>query len=797
MISPLPSHHSSQVGAQMTNKHEQQIDSLTGSLQSTFQLKNKDGGSIPFQSGIPYPSFEPQNRLMTSLAGIWKKQRFEADHDWSMMIRDANWITATENHAGGIVSAAFDDSSWEDHTIPLPENKLTGKEEINGAETYEDGVWYRRNFVLDEKWDEKVVTLKCLGLSYIGDFWINGSYIGYHEGGYTPFAFDVTSFIHKGENTIVVRVDNPPWTTRYDTVPAVNNDFFNYTGILQDIFLEATYGVHVARADVVPKNTKGDVDITIVVENRTNYSKVVSLKGSIYETDYTSENWLLHPYAKCICTQKADVEGVAEGTLELSPNETRTVTYQVVVNNPDLWSIREPHLYVLEMLLMDEDFETDSFYTQFGIRTVKTENAHICLNEEPIFLAGVARHEEWPDYGRTASWERIKSDFLQIADLSVNMVRTAHYPNHIYTFIMLDRLGLTAMSEIPLWQFETTHYEVQEKREISYQMWREMIFSNFNRPSIVMWSTQNESKDVKLRKKYNERLVNEVRNTYHDGRLITQSAAADQPGFDDESMEPLDVAGWTMYFGVFHGSTPYEGTRDFIEKAHQRWPNKPIINTEYGIWSNADKSYIQKQVEIYEDVQLALIEKATVTPQGMINEHGYVAAIDYWTVFDWYVNHNQFYQTMGMYHMDRQTTKPLYDLFVQDHRRLMGETNGIGKYTSADMTEKIKIKSKKVSEGMIELIFEEPINMKKFNYLSMRVIDPDTSDGVTVHISDKKRNSTSYKTFDIQKNTNFEVCIPLWKLDPFILSEATSVKISYEKSRELEFIEVTCTMTCR
>src|SRR5690606_34637038 len=111
-------------------------------------------------------------------------------------------------------------------------------------------------------------------------------------------------------------------------------------------------------------------------------------------------------------------------------------------------------------------------------------------------------------------------------------------------------LGLTAMGEIPLWQFETHHYQIQEERGISYQMWREMIFSNFNRPSIIMWSTQNESKDVSLRKKYNENLVHEVRSTYDDKRLITQSAAADQPGAHDDSMEPLDVAGWTMYFGI-------------------------------------------------------------------------------------------------------------------------------------------------------------------------------------------------------------------------------------------------------
>src|SRR5690625_624043 len=129
-----------------------------------------------------------------------------------------------------------------------------------------------------------------------------------------------------------------------------------------------------------------------------------------------------------------------------------------------------------------------------------------------------------------------------------------------------------------------------------------MIFSSYNRSSIIMWSMQNESKDVKLRKQYNENLVNEVRTLYDDGRLITQSAAADQPGYDDESMEPLDVLGWTMYFGIFHGSTPYEGTRDFIEKAHEKWPDKPILNTEYGLWSNADGSFLEKQVKLYEQV---------------------------------------------------------------------------------------------------------------------------------------------------------------------------------------------------
>ncbi len=750
-----------------------------------MQLKTIDGRTVPFQNDIPYPSFEPQQRNILNLSGEWKKQRFEADHDWSMSERNDEWIRQTERE--GYHSLTFDDSSWESRSLPLPENRLTGKEEVKAAETYENGVWYRRTFLLDDTWSEKVITLKCLGVSYVGDFWINGTYAGCHEGGYTPFAFDATNLVTTGENTIAVRVDNPPWTTRIDMVPAINNDFFNYTGIIHDLYLEAASAVQVVRTDVVPKNTEGDLEVSVVLENRTDSEQNLFLTGLVHETDMLSPVFLTEPDAKSICAGKAEFSGMEERSVFLAAGETKVISYHVKIAAPKLWSIREPNLYVMEVQLSKGEKQLDAFYSQFGIRTLETEKAQIKLNGKPVFLAGVARHEEWPEYGRTASWERIKSDFLQIADLSVNMVRTAHYPNHVYTFIMLDRLGLTAMSEIPLWQFETHHYEAQEQRGISYQMWREMIYSNYNRPSIIMWSTQNESKDVLLRKAYNERLAAELRSSYNDGRLTTQSAAADQPGYDDASMEPLDVAGWTMYFGIFHGSTPYEGTRDFIEKAHARWPDKPIINTEYGIWSNADKSFIEKQVEIYEDVQLALIEKATVSPQGIVNEKGYVAAIDYWTVFDWYVNHNEFYQTMGMYHMDRKTTKPLYDRFIEDHRRLMGETNGIGEVSYKQYLSKLK---GAIEKDTGEFFLEEVKDLSEDNYLIVSIFDPESEDGMSVSITNASGISDSYQTYGIKTKEAFPVHVPLWKLKKDVLKTASKIKITLKGGRKLEIIEM-------
>ncbi|MGM7681908.1 glycoside hydrolase family 2 TIM barrel-domain containing protein [Cytobacillus sp. Hm23] len=641
-------------------------------LQSTLSFKTIKGHEVPFQNGTVLPSFDPQKRQSISLAGKWKKERFQANHEHTMAKRTAEWVKTTEQNAQGITNVQFNDERLNTHSIPLPENGMTGEASIHGVETYEDGVWYRRTFSVPSDWEEKQAILKAYAISYVADIWINGKYVGVHEGGYTPFAFNITNFVRAGEiNTIVIRVDNPPWGSRYDIIPATEGtDFFNYTGIIHDLFIEASSPVQISRCDIVPVDTSGKIKVKLVVENHSGVAENISVSLQFFQGNEQSPSYLQSPYAEDIKGERQHITGTSEQTLHVEANGVAIWTTEITIDNAKLWDIRKPNLYVCQVELSKEDSIIDQFFTQIGIRTVATNGTKITLNNKPIFLVGLARHEEWPNFGRTASFDRIVNDLVQMKDLSINFVRTSHYPNHIYTYIILDRLGLTAKSEIPLWQFEKEHYEAEETRLHAQQMWREMVLSNYNRPSIILWSTQNESVEVVLRKKHNERLVNDLRMKYNDHRLITQSAAADQPGFWDESVEPLDVAGWTMYFGVFHGSTPYEGTKNFLEQAHKAWPDKPILNTEYGYWSREDGSEKDKQVHIYTETLRALLEKATVTPDGQENNEGFLAGINYWTVYDWYINHNQFYQTMGLFEMDRKTTKPVFDHLKRDYKKL-------------------------------------------------------------------------------------------------------------------------------
>ncbi|MCM3337632.1 glycoside hydrolase family 2 [Paenibacillus sp. MER TA 81-3] len=652
-------------------------------IQTTMELRTVDGICVPFQSGIPVPSFDAQERLTLDLKGIWKKERFAADHDFSLSPRDERWFERLRAEAAGRTGVEFDDANWDTRKLPLPENDIQGKEEANSSETYEDGVWYRRTFVLGTEWANKAVTLHALSISYIADIWVNGHWVGYHEGGFTPFALDLSSYVKAGEvNTIALRIDNPPWGSRVDIIPATpGTDFFNYTGIIHDLYISGSSCCHIARVDAVPLDEEGSVRFTVVLENRGSLPVKSQVEGQIFDADGECAAFLNSPRAADIKGNQAAWDGNLSWTATLAPYETRAVEMVVRIREPRLWAFWKPDLYVAEfsVTMADTADEADRFATQFGLRTVTTEGTRLLLNGRPVFLAGIARHEEWPDTGRSATWERIRDDLAHMRQsMHVNFVRTGHYPNHVYTSVLTDRLGLATISEIPLWQFKREHYEAQEQKRLCDQMWREMIFSQYNRPSILMWSTQNESVEVELRTKYNIRVVQDLREHYADGRLTTQSAAADQPGAHDPSMEPLDVAGWTMYFGIFHGSTYYEGTRDFLQKVQELWPNKPVWNTEFGHWSSERDTMAAEQVKTYKETFQALVERAVISSDGEAewNADGFLVGIDFWIMYDWFVNHNNWIDTFGIFHMDRKTMKPVGDLLRQDYERLTAFEGG-------------------------------------------------------------------------------------------------------------------------
>ncbi len=618
-----------------------------------------DGGelvALPWQSGMPLRSFEPQDRAQINLAGEWQKQRFDADAALTMAARDVDTLAALEAEIAGRQSGDFDARDWDTISLPAVENKMPSYAGAgSGPEDYQNGVYYRRSLNIPADWGAAHITLNFLAINYMADVWVNGEWVGYHEGGYTPFSLDVTDAVQVGAlNTVFIRVDNPAWGTRSDTVPAVKPDWWNYTGVIQDFYLEATPPLYVTRSDVLTPSLDGSIQVQTVLHNASSDDQTAQFQLTVYDTDRAGEAWQHNPVASSIINQQ--VIASAPAVVQIPAGEALVISTTIQIPDPALWSPSDPNLYVLQASVSGET-GADSFSTQFGIRTITTDATRVLLNGAPIFLAGIARHEEQPDTGRTMTWDRIKADLEMIQALNANFVRTAHYPNHIDTYLLTDRLGLLAAVEIPMWQATALEYSVQAERQIADQMWREMIFSNRNRPSIILWSTNNESRELPFRSAFIERIVGDFHDHYEDGRLLMQSAAADAPGSADASQALLDVAGWTMYFGIFHGSTYYEGTRKFLLDAHEDFPDKPILNTEFGIWSGGGGSSMRRQLEVFDETFRALTEFTALDPDGHWRDDGFVAGMTWWAAFDWYTAHTKV-QTMGLYTMDRRTLKP-------------------------------------------------------------------------------------------------------------------------------------------
>ncbi len=658
------------------------------SLPMTLDLASAQGRYIPLQNGRPMISFEPQDRPMLDLAGTWRKLRLNVDHTLSMSPRTADWLASVELETGGATRENFDDSTWAEHQLPGVENEMPATPDNPlGAEVYDQGIYYRRHIDIPGAWDGRVVRLVALACDYVADVWVNGEWVGYHEGGYTPFAFDISEYLHYGEdNVIVFRVDAMPWTLRMDILPNLfATDWMHYAGVVQDVYLTAAPPAHIVRADVLPQNTYGDLDVSIVTENRGVQQEDLSIKVSVHAMDREHPDYLSDPITAHLLGAPATLSGSTSKNVIIAADGYLQTTFHTILSNPALWTPADPNLYVLTVDLVRDGSVIDSFATQFGVRTVEVgEGAKIMLNNRPTFFTGMARHEDWPDSGRTATMAKIAEDLQIIRDTNVWFLRTAHYPNHPNTYLLTDRMGFAVWSEIPAWWINYFSIPVLLERGLAQQMWREMIWNGRNRPSILFWSLCNEPMWYLVfnLRSYVQTLHEDLDDNYPDGRLVTESLAADGALLTGSSVNDVDVIGWTMYFGVFYGEDIAAETTRFLLDQHERHPNKPIIACEFGYWSNSDDSETARQVEVAEETLDAFLPLAAVDADGD-NTDGFLAGVTWWCQFNWYRVDSAHIQSMGIMHMDRETDKPVRQTLIDRYRPYF-EMGGLGEPVDTD-----------------------------------------------------------------------------------------------------------------
>jgi beta-glucuronidase len=407
---------------------------------------------------------------------------------------------------------------------------------------YEGTVWYQRNFDVNKRKNQNYI-LHFGAVNYLATVYLNGEMIGTHEGGFTPFQFDVTQTLKDGNNSVVVKVNN---RREPEYIPTMSTDWWNYGGITRPVKLLELDSRYIA-----------DYAIEYVDGQRPQIKATFNAAGDYDRNDKVR---FVIPELGVNTTAKLNKNGVAEVT---------------VAAKPELWSPADPKLYRTEIRYADNTI-TD----EIGFRTIEVDGTEILLNGKPIFLRGISIHEENPEGDGRAWSEADGRTLLQWAkDLGANYVRLAHYPHNETMLRLADEMGLLVWAEIPVYwdiQFESEDVYANAERQFT-----EMLERDKNRASVILWSVANETPKNETRTAFLSRLVDKVREL-DESRLVTaaintQSTTEYGRKIDDPFAEKVDVIGINTYCGW------YEDTPE--ECANYKWVSdydKPILVSEFG-----------------------------------------------------------------------------------------------------------------------------------------------------------------------------------------------------------------------
>ena len=554
----------------------------SGSLPPTLALEDHGGASIAMQNGIPVPTFDAQTARRTiSLGGTWQVERLNLDTDLSLTDRGTSLPLIVEEGAGR-EAATYDDSGWESISVP-------GSLNPPPLDTPENGAWYRKRFYVPTSWSGLAATFKAEAINYLADVWVNGTHAGYHEGGYTPFAFDLSPLLVPGSlNVVAIRVDNPRWGTRNDIVPWGLTDWWNYGGITRPIRIEATPAMHVVRADVTPH--LDGIDVSVVVRNwppsgrsgrwwrrpgarrpRPRADAPTELRHACRQVDpvlpaqVTPSN-VDEPAASLVVDGALPLASELLPVDAMAPGDIRRLDTAFLMGEADLWTPAHPALYVLRVAVTAEDGSTDAITTSFGLRqiAVAEDSPTLMLNGEPVMFSGVGLHDERigamdaaapgkaPPH-RITDVNEVMEQLNHARAVDADLIRSGHAPANPLLLTLADRMGFAVWEEIPLYHYTPLTYEIAMDRGIPQQMLREMALRDMNRPSVLFHGLSNESTGTDEREAA-LRELHDIDREMDGTRLTGQAAFGLMP--TDPTQAPLDVSGFTFYYGVFYGAHP-------------------------------------------------------------------------------------------------------------------------------------------------------------------------------------------------------------------------------------------------
>jgi Glycosyl hydrolases family 2, sugar binding domain/Glycosyl hydrolases family 2/Glycosyl hydrolases family 2, TIM barrel domain len=502
-------------------------------------------------------------------------QRLELESGWQLLVDASAHMQRSD---------AAESHQWRDARVGLSWNA-----QYEDLRDYMGAAWYRTSFELPAFRDTRHVLLKFGAVDYFCEVFLNDVFIGSHEGGYTPFSFEITSAVHPGANELMIRVIDPPMDEgqnralfpemMYNEIPhGKQNWYVQNSGIWQGVRVELCPSIYIERLDVVPA-ADGHFEI------------LARLAG----VGLTAENGAIAGQT----VLQADIFDNS-GRRVFSAQQSIDVTSHTnhvkgVVASARLWSPEHPALYIVEVSLNGAVYYVRR--TRFGFRSFAAREGKLYLNGKPFYMIAALDQDFYPETVHSPTSEAFVRDMMVKAKrLGINVLRCHLKVAHPVYLDVADEVGMLIWTELPSWSdcwFPADHFSTMAAVRAEKMFW-EILIRDWNHPCIVLQTIMNESWGIDLRdasqRQWLRATFDHVKNLLSPlGRLVVDNSPCegnfhvktDIEDFHQYYSMPDHVAKWDKWLAELadHPAWTFSPYGDA-----ERSGNEPLLVSEFGNW---------------------------------------------------------------------------------------------------------------------------------------------------------------------------------------------------------------------
>ena len=486
--------------------------------------------------------------------------------------------------------------------------------------------WYERTFAVPSFESDEELVLRFGSVTHQAKVYVNGQLLGEHIGGFTPFEVRIPEELTREKellisvcaNNILDHTTLPVGNYSEEKLPdgtvkkkvSENFDFFNYAGIQRPVQLLVLSKARIEDIVVTYDVHENDATVKVVVEHTAN--------GGTAKVTLLDE----------------DGEVVAKGEAES----------ELEIVNVRRWEVLDAYLYTAKVELFAGDELVDEYEELFGVRTVRVEKGQFLVNDKPVYFKGFGKHEDSYVNGRGFNEAVNLMDLNLMKNVGANSYRTAHYPYSEEMMRLSDRMGFLVIDEVPAvglfanftaalsmnrggtkpiktWEF----YQTMENHKLAL---KELVARDKNHACVVLWSVANEPDGAgEGADKYFEPLVKYVKELDPQKRPTTVVNIMMATPEQDLISPLIDVLCLNRYYGWYLNHGDIEGARVGLRKELKEWqekyPDKPIIMTEYGAdtlpgyHSNWDVPYTEEYQERFHQMSHEVFDEL----ENFVGEH--------------------------------------------------------------------------------------------------------------------------------------------------------------------------------